>query len=89
MQADGSFLDALLSEKSTLQGCPWLAQPLGIAPGSGHDPTVQEQVLHRAPCVEPASPSACVSASLSVSLVNIYIKSFFKKEHIAALHICT
>ena len=27
-------------------------------------------VLHRAPCGEPASPSACVSASLCVSLMN-------------------
>ena len=26
----------------------------------------QDQVPHRAPCMEPASPSACVSASLSV-----------------------
>ena len=32
----------------------------------------QDQVPHRAPCMEPASPSACVSAplSLSVSLMN-------------------
>ena len=30
-------------------------------------PGLQDQVLHRAPCEEPASPSACVSASLSVS----------------------
>ena len=29
-----------------------------------------DQVLHRAPCVEPASPSACVSVSLSVSVMN-------------------
>ena len=29
-----------------------------------------DQVLYRAPCMEPASPSACVSASLSVSLMN-------------------
>ena len=27
-------------------------------------------VLHQVPCMEPASPSACVSASLSVSLIN-------------------
>ena len=26
----------------------------------------RERVPHRAPCMEPASPSACVSASLSV-----------------------
>ena len=29
-----------------------------------------DQVPHWAPCEEPASPSACVSASLSVSLMN-------------------
>ena len=30
----------------------------------------RDRVPHRAPCVESASPSACVSASLSVSLMN-------------------
>ena len=30
----------------------------------------QDQVPRRAPSMEPASPSACVSASLSVSLMN-------------------
>ena len=34
--------------------------------------------LHRAPCMEPASPSACVSAPLSVSLMNKYNKIFKK-----------
>ena len=34
--------------------------------GSGRDPGIRDQVLHRAPCEEPASPSACVSAFLSV-----------------------
>ena len=29
-----------------------------------------DRVLHRAPCEEPASPSAYVSASLCVSLMN-------------------
>ena len=29
-----------------------------------------DRVPHRAPCMEPASPSACVSAPLSVSLMN-------------------
>ena len=32
-----------------------------VVPGSW------DRVPHRAPCMEPASPSACVSASLSVS----------------------
>ena len=30
----------------------------------------RDQVPRRAPCMEPASPSACVSASLCVSLMN-------------------
>ena len=29
-----------------------------------------DRLLHRAPCVEPASPSACVSAPLCVSPMN-------------------
>ena len=32
----------------------------------GMIPGTWDRVLHRAPCKEPASPSACVSASLSV-----------------------
>ena len=31
---------------------------------------LQPGLKHRAPCMEPASPSACVSASLCVSLMN-------------------
>ena len=30
----------------------------------------RDRVPHRAPCMRPASPSACVSASLSLSLMN-------------------
>ena len=36
----------------------------GVIPGSW------DQVLHQAPHREPVSPSACVSASLSMSLMN-------------------
>ena len=36
-----------------------------------------DPVLHRAPCLEPASPSACVSASLRASLMNTYDLFFF------------
>ena len=51
----------------------------GMIPGS------RDQVLHQASCMEPASPSPCVSASLS--LMNKYIKSFFKKtEWIRSSH---
>ena len=34
-------------------------------------PESRDQVPHWASCMAPASPSACVSASLSVTLVNI------------------
>ena len=36
----------------------------------GMIPESQDQVPHRAPCREPASPSVCVSASLCVSLMD-------------------
>ena len=49
----------------------WLS---GSAPsfGPGRDPGLRDRVPHRAPCMEPASPSACVSASVCVcvSLMN-------------------
>ena len=37
-----------------------------------------DRVLHPAPCLEPASPSAGVSASLCVSLMNKYINKSLK-----------
>ena len=45
----------------------WLS---GLAPPSaeGRILETRDRVPHRAPCIEPASPSACVSASLSPSL---------------------
>ena len=44
--------------------------PSGLVPPSAWDVILetQDRVPHWAPCMEPASPSACVSASLSVSL---------------------
>ena len=62
---------------------------LGHLGGSvvGHWPLAQvlipvswDWVLHQAPHGQPASPSAYVSASLSVSLMNKYTKSFKKKD---------
>ena len=46
----------------------------GVIPGS------QDRVPHWAPRREPASPSACVSASQCVSLMNKLIKSSKKKK---------
>ena len=43
--------------------------------GSSSDPESWNQVPHQTPQREPASPSAYVSASLCVSLMNKYIKS--------------
>ena len=62
-------------DKTPQSGQPqWLS---GLAPPSAQGVILetQDQVPRRAPCVEPASPSACVSASLSVSLMNKKIKS--------------
>ena len=56
--------------KRTAQGClggsvvECLPSAQGVILGSG------DQVPHQAPCMEPASPSACVSTSLCVSLMN-------------------
>ena len=55
-QVDVTFLEESLARGGWLSG--WVA-----AFSSGRDPGIQDQVLHQAPCMEPASPSACVSAS--------------------------
>ena len=43
-------------------------------------PQSWDGVPPQSPHREPASPSACVSVSLSVSLMNKYIQSFFLKR---------
>ena len=47
----------------------WLS---GLAPPSAQGVILEtrDPVPHQAPCMEPAPPSACVSDSLSVSLMN-------------------
>ena len=47
----------------------WLS---GLAPPSAWGVILEtrDRVPHQAPCMEAASPSACVSAPLSVSLMN-------------------
>ena len=58
----------------------WVAQWFGRLPlAQGVTLGSWDRVLHRAPCLEPASPSACVSASLCVSLMNKINKSFKKQ----------
>ena len=54
-------------------GQPWWLSSLAPPSGKGAILETQDRVPHRAPCMEPASPSACVSASLS--LMNKKIKS--------------
>ena len=58
-----SQINTSLKQKRGQPG--WLS---GLAPPSvqGVILETQDRVLHRAPCMEPASPSACVSASLSL-----------------------
>ena len=58
--------DGILDKNANLGAPGWLSG-WASAFGSGHDPGIQAWVLHQAPCREPASPSAYVSASLSVS----------------------
>ena len=48
----------------------WMTQQLSAPFRPGPDPGVRDRVPHRTPCMEPASLSSCVSASLSVSLMN-------------------
>ena len=48
---------------------PWaarVAQRFGAAFSPGRDPGDLDRVPHQAPCMGPAPPSACVSASLSL-----------------------
>ena len=51
-------------------GQPWWLSGLTPPSAQGLILETQDRVPRRAPCMEPASPSACVSASLSVSLMN-------------------
>ena len=48
-------------------GMPGWLSGWASAFGSGHDPGIWDRVPHWAPHMEPASPSACVSAFLCVS----------------------
>ena len=54
----------------------WLSN-LAPAFGPGRGPEVWDRVPHQAPCMERASPSACVSASFS--LCQSWMNKIFKK----------
>ena len=64
---------SILKGKLGMLGAPGWLSSWASAFGSGHDPGVLgswDGILHQAPCREPASPSAYVSASPSVFLMN-------------------
>ena len=52
----------------TQHGQPWWRSGLVPPAAQGVILETRDQVPRQAPCMEPASPSACVSASLSLSL---------------------
>ena len=63
------FLNLFFVLKRILRDA-WVAQWLNMPFAQVVIPGSWDQVLHQAPHREPASPSACVSASLCVSLMN-------------------
>ena len=61
---------AQMSIKDMMLGLPWWLTGLVPPSGQGVILEFQDPVPHQAPCIEPASPSACVCLSLlSVSLM--------------------
>ena len=69
-------------KKNTRLGIPgWLS---GLVPPSARGLILEtwDRVPRQAPCMEPASPSACVSASLSLSvtIINKLKKKIIKKK---------
>ena len=67
------FLKYMFSFFEILFRDTWVARQLKHLPSAqGVILESWDQVPHRAPCTEPASPSAYVSASLSVSLMNFF-----------------
>ena len=56
--------------KNTDEGQPWWLSGLALPLARGLILETQDRAPCQASCIEPASPSACVSASFSVSLMN-------------------
>ena len=52
--------------RELIPGMPGWLSGWALAFGSGHHPRIRGRVPHQAPCREPATPSAYVSASFSV-----------------------
>ena len=57
-------------QEVTYAGQPWWLSSLALPSAQGIILESWDRVPHQGPCMEPAPPSACVSASLSVSLMN-------------------
>ena len=66
--ATAASLEGLLEMQ--IRGTPGWLSGCASAFGSGRDPGAWDGVLHQGPHREPASPSTCVSAFLSVSFMN-------------------
>ena len=66
-------------DKTQTREPQWLSS-LALPSAQGGILETQDRVPRQASCMEPASPSACVSASLSVSLMNKQIKSLKKNK---------
>ena len=61
------------SLKYIRKGDPWVAQRFGACLGPGRDPgDPGSNPTSGSRCMEPASPSACVSAPLSLSLCDYH-----------------
>ena len=79
------LLDGILlyHEKKMIMGTPVGSAVERLPSAQGMILGSRNRVPHRAPCMEPASPSACVSASLSLShcvpIINKKLKKKFKK----------
>ena len=61
------FCKLEIALKNKIYWDAWMAVVECLPLAQGMLPRSWDRVLHRAPCMEPASPSTCVSASLSVS----------------------
>ena len=76
------FVQARVCLETVIWGIPGWRSGLALAFGPGHDPgDPGSNPTSGARCMEPASPSACVSASLSLSL-NV---SIIKKKDLCGI----
>ena len=65
-QGEDSHLSGM-TLRSQRTGAAWMAQGFSATFSPGVILETRDRVPHRASCMEPASPSACISASLCLS----------------------